>query len=218
MIERIEIAGCASYGEKVEEMSGLKSVNFVYGPNGAGKTTISRLIADASPWSGCAVHWERGTKLETMVYNRDFVDTNFNQSSDLKGIFTLGQKDIDTQNKIEQAKKELDELTRKIEQLTLTVEGIDGKGGKIAELQVIENRFQEGCWRIKVKHEDRLRDALTGYRNDKQKFKKRLADECAKTSTTPIPSQVELETRANSIFGTEPVTEAPLPTLNDADF
>jgi len=135
MIERIEISGCASYGNTIEEMKGLKSINFIYGSNGSGKTTISKLLADASPYSRCAVHWERGTRLETLVYNRDFVHAHFDQSSDLKGIFTLGQKNIETQNMIDGAKEELDELTRNVEQLTFTLEGRDGKCGKIGELQ-----------------------------------------------------------------------------------
>ena len=46
MIERIEIARCATYGDVAEDMDGLSTFNFVYGPNGAGKTTISRLIAN----------------------------------------------------------------------------------------------------------------------------------------------------------------------------
>jgi wobble nucleotide-excising tRNase len=218
MIERIEIAGCASYGDAVERLTGLKSINFIYGPNGAGKTTISRLIADPSSFSGCAIHWEHGTKLETLVYSSDFVQANFNQASDLKGIFTIGQKDIETQGKIEHAKKELDELARKVEGLTRTLEGDDGKGGKIAELRDIESQFQEGCWRIKVKHDDKLQGALTGYRSDKQKFKKKLMEERAKAHPTPILSQPELEARAASVFGPEPSVAASLPTLIDEAF
>ena len=67
MIKQLEFSGCASYGDTVEVMDGLREINFVYGPNGAGKTTVSRLIADSSPFSKCAVHWQRGTKLETFA-------------------------------------------------------------------------------------------------------------------------------------------------------
>ncbi|MGA2807096.1 MAG: AAA family ATPase [Terracidiphilus sp.] len=218
MIECIEIAGCASYGDTIEEMKELKAVNFVYGSNGAGKTTISRLIADTNPQSGCTVHWEHGTKLETLVYNRDFVHANFNQSSDLKGIFTLGQKNIDTQNKIEQAKREIDDLTHDVDKLSQTLEGLDGKSGKFAELQVIESQFREACWEIKVKHDDKLQDAMAGYRKDKQKFKDRLVAECTKPTTNPPPSLSDLETKASSVFGPTPTVEASLPALNDADF
>jgi AAA15 family ATPase/GTPase len=39
MIDRIEIAGCTSYGDAVEVMDGLRAVNLIYGANGTGKTT-----------------------------------------------------------------------------------------------------------------------------------------------------------------------------------
>jgi wobble nucleotide-excising tRNase len=217
MIESIAIENCASYGDEVEEMDGLSPINFVYGPNGAGKTTVSRVIDDASSYPTCAVHWQHGTELETLVYNRDFVNTNFNQTDDLKGILTLGQKDIETQNKIDQANRDVDTLIHRIEQLTYTLQGSDGAGGKRAELAEIESSFRDECWRVKAKHDDKLQGALTGYRGDKQKFKDRLISECVKTSPQP-PSQVELETRAASIFGPTPNAETSLPILNDTAF
>ncbi|MDR3712859.1 MAG: AAA family ATPase [Puia sp.] len=218
MIESIEISRCASYGDTVEEMRGLKAVNFMYGSNGAGKTTISRLIADTNPQSGCAVHWEHGTKLDTLVYNRDFVHANFNQSIDFKGIFTLGQKNIETENKIEQAKKDIDKLGHDIETLSQTLGGVDGNGGKAGELQLIESQFRDACWEIKIKHDDKLQEAMTGYRKDKQKFKEKLVAECTKTATTPPPSQSDIESNATSVFGPTPTIETPIPALNDADF
>ena len=67
MIDRIEIAGCTSYGVTPEVMDGLRAVNFIYGANGVGKTTLSRLIADASLFSTCAVSWRDGHKLQPLV-------------------------------------------------------------------------------------------------------------------------------------------------------
>ena len=94
MIESIRIAGVASYSKSPEFLTGLSKFNFLYGSNGSGKTTISRVIADDGGFPTCSVTWN-GTKLLTMVYNRDFVTKNFSQSSELKGIFTLGEKNID---------------------------------------------------------------------------------------------------------------------------
>jgi wobble nucleotide-excising tRNase len=218
MINKLEISGCASYGDDVEVMDGLREINFVYGPNGAGKTTISRLIADSSPFSKCAVHWQRGTKLETFVYNRDFVDKNFNQPGDLKGIFTLGQKDIETQNKIAQAKLAAAEFTRKIELLTHKLQSDDGAGGKRGELTQLEDKFRDACWEVKKRHDAKLHGALTGYRGDKLKFKNRLFTECQKKAPMPLPAQSDLEARSASLFGTTPTNELPIATINDTQF
>jgi wobble nucleotide-excising tRNase len=92
MIESITIADVATYGSTPEALDGLSQFNFVFGSNGTGKTTVSRVIADESSFPTCKVTWKRGTKLQPMVYNLDFVDKNFYQSAELKGVFTLGEK------------------------------------------------------------------------------------------------------------------------------
>ena len=112
MIESIQINGVATYSNTLENMSGLSKFNFVYGSNGSGKTTISRVIAEEESFPTCRVIWKGGTKLQAMVYNRDFVEKNFNQSSELKGIFTLGEQNIETLNKIAVAKAELDVVVK----------------------------------------------------------------------------------------------------------
>ncbi len=110
MIESIEIQNEASYGSPCETLSGLSKFNFIYGSNGSGKTTISRVIANESTISDCRLFWRGGISLETLVYNRDFVEKNFNQSSELKGIFTLGETDNDVLSKIKEAKEALSSL------------------------------------------------------------------------------------------------------------
>lgn len=217
MIERIEIAGCASYGDTVEIMGGLSTFNYVYGPNASGKTTISRLIADHSPFSACAVHWRAGTKLETLVYNRDFVDANFNQPAGLKGIFTLGEKDVDAASKIALAKSEINDLSQKIESDTNTLEGLDRTGGKRGELTSIETAFKDECWDLKKKHDAKLQGALTGFRNDAQKFKDKLISECLKNPSQSL-SQAELEQKAESVFGPSPSTEPTQSLISDTAF
>jgi wobble nucleotide-excising tRNase len=217
MIEKIEIAGCASYGTAIEAMDGLSQFNYVYGPNGAGKTTVSRIIADASKFPSCSIHWRAGTKLETLVYNRDFIDRNFNPSTDLKGIFTLGEKDVETQNKIFLAKAEVDLLQQKIEGLKNALEGTDGTGGKRGELAAIEQTFQDACWELKKKHDEELQGALTGYRNSAEKFKEKLLAECKNIPATLL-NQSELEMKARTVFGPSPATEQELTVLDDTPF
>ena len=95
MIQSIRIQDEASYGEIPQDLEDLSQHNFIFGANGTGKTTISKIIAEESAFPHCAVTWRGATTLETLVYNRDFVNKNFDQPSELKGIFTLGEEDRD---------------------------------------------------------------------------------------------------------------------------
>ncbi len=90
MIESIQIVDVATYGST--PVNGLLKFNFFFGSNATGKTTITRVIANETAFPNCEIRWKRGKKLEPMVYNQDFVKHNFNQVSEIKGIFTLGQK------------------------------------------------------------------------------------------------------------------------------
>jgi wobble nucleotide-excising tRNase len=159
MIDRIEVAGCTSYGDGVQAMHPLRAVNYVYGPNGAGKTTLSRLIADPSQFPKCAVLWRNGHKLQSLVYNRDFVRENFSENSELRGIFTLGKQDIAVQDQIAQAKAESEGLLVQIAQLKSTLEGNEGNAGKQRELAVIEDKFRDECWKLKLKQREAERCA-----------------------------------------------------------
>ena len=90
MIESITIANVATYASTPETLSGLSQFNYLFGSNGTGKTTVSRIIADEASFPTCKVTWKGGTKLQPMVYNHDFVERNFTQSAELKGVFTSG--------------------------------------------------------------------------------------------------------------------------------
>lgn len=91
-------------GMLFKSWDGLKKFNYLFGTNGSGKTTISNILADQSQFPTCNVSWEGSLTLETRVYNRDFVERNFNPQDKLKGVFTLGELEADTLNKIETMK------------------------------------------------------------------------------------------------------------------
>lgn len=215
MIDRISIAAIATFDTKPEELTKLSQFNFLFGSNGTGKTTISRVIADENNYPTCKVVWRGGTKLQTMVYNHDFVERNFNQSAELKGVFTLGEKQVDTLTKIETMKAELDTLTAKIENLTNTLEGADGAGGKKAELSNLETAIKDKCWVQKQKHDDKLRGAFEGYRGSSEKFKNKVLQEFS-SNTVTLLTLAELEKKADSVFGQAPTTEKPVPAIGAA--
>jgi wobble nucleotide-excising tRNase len=207
MIESITIANVATFGITPENMAGLSQFNFVFGSNGTGKTTLSRLIADPSNFPTCNVTWKGGTELESMVYNRDFVDSNFNQSTELKGVFTLGEKQSDTLAKIATAKAELDALTTKIESLTQALQGADGASGKRGELATLEAGLKDKCWAQKQKHDATLQGAFEGYRNNAERFKAKVLQELV-SNTATLLTKADLEKRAESVFGQTPTPEA----------
>lgn len=94
MIESLSISTTATYGHTPQVLDRLARFNFLFGTNGAGKTTITKVIANPGAYPHCALAWKNGTPLEQMVYNRDFIERNFNSAPRLKGIFTLGEQDI----------------------------------------------------------------------------------------------------------------------------
>lgn len=213
MIESILIQNEASYGCPGETLSGLSKFNFLYGSNGTGKTTISRIIADEAAFSDCRIVWQGDIGLEPLVYNRDFVEKNFNQSSELKGIFTLGEKDKDILEQIQDAKDTLSSIEEGGLKLKNTLVGEDGNGGKKAELERLESEFEEKCWKLKQKHDDELQGAFVGVRGKKSAFKIKLLSE-AENNSTELKEITDLENRAGTVFEGTPQTETTIPALN----
>lgn len=214
MIESIQIQDVATYSTTTPEiMDGLSKLNFVFGSNGSGKTTISRVIANEANFSSCEVKWKNGTKLEPLVYNRDFVKHNF-QSSELKGIFTLGEQNVETLKKIEITKDELQTITRKIESLNSQLSGVDGAGGKEAELAALEESFKSKCWSAYSKHKPKLDSAFKGVRDSKDKFRNKVQEE--RSNVAELKPLIELEEKAKTIFGQSPTTELTIPTIHSA--
>ena len=86
MIQNIKIHNIATYTNLVEIKP--KKLNFLYGSNGSGKTTISKLLGSMTLPDDCEIKVNHNEDVKTLVYNRQFVENNFKQSENLKGIFT----------------------------------------------------------------------------------------------------------------------------------
>ncbi|WP_054030176.1 AAA family ATPase [Desulfatitalea tepidiphila] len=212
MIESVQIAGTATFANTPESLCDLSMFNFVYGANATGKTTISRVIANEANYPSCKITWQGGTKLQPLVYNRDFVETNFNQCAELRGVFTLGEKNIDVINKIAATKIELDTITKKIESLRLGLHGEGGTGGKIGELAALELGLKNKCWSQKQKHDAKLQGAFEGFRNNAEKFKGKVLKEWISNSAS-VETLAALEKKAETVFGSTPTSERFVPDL-----
>lgn len=211
MITSIKLCDVATFKGSCS-IDDLKRVNFFYGGNGTGKTTISKVIDDPDRHEQCDVIWENGNKLETLVYNRDFIDKNFSQG-DVRGIFTIGEDSIDVRKQIDELKNKIGPLNRKINDARNTLNGDNGKGGKIREKEIIEKNMEDRCWKVKTKYDKKFSEAMKGYRGDKRKFKEKVLDEKSRNKSELL-SYETLEKNASMIFLQKPVYENPLPAIN----
>lgn len=213
MIESLEIAQVATYASR-ETMAGLKDINFVFGTNGAGKTTIGRVVADKakSEHAKCSVKWRNGVEMQALVYNRDFVDANFNVDGDLKGIFTLGEKDIANELAIKAKKEEVDRHGNDIAQRYKTLGVVSEKSGKLWDLAEVEKDFVDQCWVHKRKHDEAFKDAFAGVRSDAARFKERLLLQ-ARSNTADLHPLDYLTKRAATVFGETPLRQDKLSPL-----
>ncbi len=215
MISKIDICSAATFGNTPQAIDNLRQFNYLFGANGSGKTTISNIIADQSHFPHCSVTWENGLSLETRVYNRDFVDRNFNPQSKLKGVFTLGEQEADTLQKINTTKKDIDDLIDSIKQLTKTLKGEDGNDGKVGELTQLETKYKEKFWIQKQKYDSKLLGGFEGVRNSKDAFKARVLAEYS-TNAEALLSISELEQKSKKVF-TSTLTPAQNITVPKTD-
>lgn len=214
MLREIKVAGTASYSSEGQTLASLKPINFIFGTNGAGKTSISRVINDPDAYASCALTWENGQRLACLVYNSDFVRRNF--APQLPGIFTLGQAESDTLEKIEKSKARVKDLDHDIAQLNGTLGPADASSGKRQELRSLRTQFETDCWKIKGKYDSDFKDAFTGLRNSQAKFCDRVLAELA-ANTAELIALDELKRKAATLFGEGLERHATVPTIEVTD-
>jgi predicted ATPase len=74
-------------------------INFFYGNNGTGRSTIARAVH-----ANNGLSWQAGkvaSDYSVLVYNQKFVATNFQDYGKLKGVFTIGEQNIEIQADID---------------------------------------------------------------------------------------------------------------------
>lgn len=116
----------------------LTFVNFFYGNNGAGKSSIAHAIAEDD-----GVVWADGKTaddFDVLVYNQDFINDNFVNYGDLKGVFIFGEEDIE-------AKKKIAELTdQKKQKMDARQTALDEHKKKTDGLASALTQFQDTCF------------------------------------------------------------------------
>lgn len=125
MINTITMIGQDTCFKKTAELKDLHRVNLIYGLNGAGKSTLSNFLYEypevSEKYKECKVYGIKDDE-KILVYNQEFIQKNFYEVENQKGIFSLSQENkealsaINTSNiKLEELKKQQEE---KIEEKT----------------------------------------------------------------------------------------------------
>ena len=192
-ITRISIKNFASFDSQGIEFEPQK-INFIYGKNSTGKTTIANVLSNISQYPSCNISWQQ-RPLEVLVYNRRFVHQNFGQSSDIKGIFNLGEHNISEIENIALRQKEIGlreaELQKYQSEIII----------KNNDLEKLEKHFKEiKCWEgIYKKYEEAFSGAFKNYKT-KEKFAEKISILCRLSSNQATLTYRELEAKSQTIF------------------
>ncbi|OQR29724.1 hypothetical protein BWR59_19895 [Pseudomonas sp. Bc-h] len=214
MIESISLSSIATYSPtQPEKIANLKAINFFYGANGAGKTTISRLIEKPSISANSSITWLRNNAIPAMVYNNDFITSNFMDSKELQGVFTLGKAEQAQLDRLKDLKDKRKLHEQSKTKSTIILDGEDGKSGKNSELNSLEAKLVARCWEQKTKHDEHFKGAFTGLRNNREAFKARMLQEHASNSSSLV-DLANLQERAQVLYGDQPTKMPSVPNLD----
>lgn len=195
MIEKIRIKEVASYDSIGIEVN-LGKINYIYGSNGTGKSTISELLRnrEREKFSSCSIEWRPGvTDFDVFVYNRHFVEENFNIRNDIKGIFTLGKESTEILALIDQKKQDAEKHQERIGNLKNNIRQRKG------QLETLKTNYSNQCWDLKQKYDESFKEAFTGLRNNRERFMERCLDEEVNNSNELFTFE-ELKSRVDSVF------------------
>ena len=135
-ILRIELADASYKGTNTSVEPTY--VNFFFGNNGTGKSTIAKAIT-----SGVGVTYVPGRVAEDylpLVYNQDFIDANFRSYHNMRGVFTLNEKNAAIQQQID-----IKTEARNVEQKALKTAS-EQRVKKDTAREKLEKEFHLDCW------------------------------------------------------------------------
>lgn len=197
MIKSINLNKVASY-KNIATLHTDKKINLVYGLNGSGKSTFSNYLhhRTETKYKDCSIDG-LDENYEILVYNNNFIQDNFFEADNLKGIFTLSKENKEAKTKIADALKEIKklEIEEEIKKNELEIEdkSLDQK------IETAKNTI----WKIKTDYSggDRVLEfCLEGYKGSKDNLFNYIIS-LTKPHVKPIKSVDDLKTDLQSISG-----------------
>lgn len=185
------------------ETVSLAAVNFFFGNNGTGKTTLARSLK-----TGMGVMWnpERQAEDYTIhLYDRTFVEDNLRSSSQLAGVFTLDEQNIQVEDQIAQASSEL------AEQRSCRNKASEQRDEKSRSLTALTEKTAGTCWDKTASIRTRFPETQEGKKRSKQVF----FDAVLAQQTAKEHDLDDIDKLYNVAFDTEARTYPRLATLSD---
>ena len=173
MIKSITINGYKSFDSTAPVIirldTDIQKPVFFYGINGAGKTAISEVIDGCSvgdeKFQSCRVEPTQGGPYRYLVYNHHFMESVIGEAEGMPGIFTIGELDTETQRRIEEHERLLQEVRRTREEAQKDMERFN------KQLNTALHDAKENVWKVyKIHDKGTFDEFLTGYGGNKQKF------------------------------------------------
>jgi len=197
MITKITLNNVASYkSQTVLETD--KKVNLIYGLNGTGKSTLSNYLHQRADdrFRNCSIEGSDDNH-EILVYNQTFIQGNFFEAENLKGIFTLSKENKEAETKIANALKEIEKLEY---EKTIKSTELETEKSSINQKQ---ETAKNTIWKIKTDYSggDRVFEfCLDGYKGSKDNLFNHIIG-LAKPTAKPTKSIEDLKADLQSISG-----------------
>lgn len=129
MINSIKLKNVASYNQE-RTLNTDKKINLIYGLNGTGKTTLSNFLKDKNNTKFSDSSISGGETAKYLVYNQEFINENFYEKDDLKGVFTISESNVTAEENVKKAKAEIEKLETKEKVKKVALVEINGANGK----------------------------------------------------------------------------------------
>lgn len=197
MITKLSLNNVASY-KSLTALETDKKINLIYGLNGTGKSTLSNYLHQRTDeiYKNCSVEGLDDSH-DILVYNQKFIQENFFEPENLRGIFTLSKENKDAETNIANALKEIETLKIDEEKKSKELEN-----EKISINQK-ENTAKDSVWKIKTDYSggDRVLEfCLDGYKASKDSLYKQIIG-LTKPTTKPTKNIDDLKSDLQSISG-----------------
>ncbi|HTG64743.1 MAG TPA: AAA family ATPase [Flavobacterium sp.] len=210
MITKINLNNVASY-KSTTLLETDKKVNLIYGLNGTGKSTLSDFLNKQTEekFKNCSVDGLDENQ-EILVYNQSFIQENFFESENLKGIFTLSKENKEAETKISNAQKEIEKLESEKEAKDKEFISEESSINQKAE------NAKNTLWKIKTDYSggDRVLEfCLEGYKGSKDNLFNYII-ELPKPNQKPTKSIDDLKKDLQSISGDNAEKHSYLPKIS----